>query len=226
MQRTHKVNTDDVEAFGMVASFLSHHIKNPLTGISGALGILKSRLPDSAGEHDVMSQVLERISELNDSLDGVVAYGRPVELAVSDVSLKTLLRSVLGRGRIEITLPKEEVSFRGDSALLRQALAALVENAIDASTPGDPVYVTGWTENGFVTIEVADRGCGCKLDGISDMFEPFTTSKPRRLGLGLPLARRIAKAHGGDVSCTVSDDKGTVILLRVPTTVAAPITGA
>ena len=103
-----------------------------------------------------------------------------------------------------------------DEAGLRGAVLNLVLNAIEAAGPGGEVTLGTSTRSGsVVVIEVADNGPGPPPRLASTLFDPFVTSKPEGVGLGLALARQVAVDHGGDLSWTRADDR-TIFRLTIP----------
>ena len=87
-----------------------------------------------------------------------------------------------------------------DQAGLRAAVLNLTMNAIEAAGPGGEVGLGASTDSGEVTIEVSDTGPGPPPELAENLLEPFVTSKPEGVGLGLALAQRVAVEHGGRLS--------------------------
>ncbi len=75
-------------------------------------------------------------------------------------------------------------------------------NAIEAAGPGGEVSLEAFAENGDVVIEVSDTGPGPPPEVAETLFEPFVTSKPEGVGLGLALAQQVAIEHGGQLAWT------------------------
>jgi signal transduction histidine kinase len=109
-----------------------------------------------------------------------------------------------------------EAVIRADAAQIEQALINIVHNAVDAALETDGKVMIGWREKREVLeIFVQDEGLG--IMNSANLFVPFFTTKPEGSGIGLPLSRQIAEAHGG--SLTVSNresGKGAEALLRLP----------
>jgi signal transduction histidine kinase len=107
---------------------------------------------------------------------------------------------------------------RGDATLLREAVAALLQNAIEASPEGGAVKVSASTRGGFHRILVSDDGEGISPENLERIFEPFfTTKKGEGSGLGLSAALRIAAKHGGSVEAeSAGPGRGARFTLLIP----------
>ena len=109
----------------------------------------------------------------------------------------------------------------GHGALLRRALDNLLDNAAKYS-PGDMPITLGARQSGDqVMVEVVDRGAGMTAEQLQNAFTPFWRADDSRsrgtggVGLGLALARRVARAHGGDVALRSTPGRGTTAVLTV-----------
>jgi signal transduction histidine kinase len=100
---------------------------------------------------------------------------------------------------------------------VKQILINLVQNALEASPPGAEVELVVRAEPGHdVVVEIRDRGTGLSPAVRERLFEPGTTTKARGTGLGLALARGLARQHGGDLTLENREDGGCVASLRLP----------
>ena len=106
--------------------------------------------------------------------------------------------------------------------LLRRVLDNLLDNAVRHGGDGQPVTLRVAADAGAVRFEVVDRGPGLSADELAHVFTPFWRSDGSRtrdtggVGLGLALAREIARAHGGDVTLDSAPGRGTRAVLRLP----------
>jgi signal transduction histidine kinase len=103
-----------------------------------------------------------------------------------------------------------------DPEMLRQALTHLVTNAVEAMPSGGNLVITSYFGRGLLELEVADSGGGLSDEGRARAFEPCYTTKRHAAGMGLALVRRIAQAHGGDVTAANCPEGGAAFTLRIP----------
>ncbi len=108
-----------------------------------------------------------------------------------------------------------QAELEGDEGLLTAAVVNLLKNAIQASPEGEQVTIRGAMRDGTFLVEVEDRGPGVPEAQRAQIFEPFFTTREKGTGLGLPLARKIARAHGGELSL-VPSSRGAHFRLEVP----------
>ena len=115
---------------------------------------------------------------------------------------------------------------RVDAPLLERAVANLLRNAVSVSSRGQVVqlkrFVTQVEDRRVVQIEVCDQGPGLPPEPPGELFKLFHTARvpgtdrPLGLGIGLPLAREVARAHGGELSLVSTGSSGTTFRLQLP----------
>lgn len=199
----------DQAVWVVVASTL-HEIKNPLHVLGLLLTeVLELRVDEQTMRLkllDRMSQQLARVQKNVDALRGLSARSAPqLEL----VELQAVARNVAVDLRLGAHTSRAEVSTNGasealvkaDPAHLRVILENLVGNGLDAVAGLERGKVTLAIEvhGDQVRLRVSDNGPGVPAELRADLFEPLASSKLRGLGLGLPIARALARAMGGDV---------------------------
>jgi len=113
----------------------------------------------------------------------------------------------------------------GDRVQIQQVLLNLVVNALDAmsSVPGPnrSVIVRASRDDGFVRVSVRDSGHGFDPKDIGRIFQPFYTTKPDGLGIGLAISRSIIHAHGGELTAALNPTGGATFEFRLPDTLQA-----
>jgi two-component system NtrC family sensor kinase len=215
-------------SIGQVASGVAHEINNPLGVILGYIKLLRAD-PTLAGR-DELEIIDDEVRQCQRIVTGLLDLARPLRLSFAGVDLAELARDAVERldesgqsegVRIALADAPTSVVVRGDEARLRQVVVNLLINAVDAA--GDPnatareVHVTWRRDGGRGVLEVVDRGPGIPPDVLPRVFDPFFSTKARGHGLGLAIARTIARAHQGDVEVGTSiAGNGARVALWIP----------
>lgn len=208
-----------------VASFLSHEGKNALAGIGGALQIVSDRLPGGSQEQLISEEILERLRAFNATLETLTFVLRPpTEIQRAPLTLRALLDSVVDRFEgVSIEVRGDDVELLGDRARLGRLFQALIENAVEASEGRTPIEVEIEQIGQECAVVVTHSGPEVPATDLTRLLEPFYTTKPRGAGLGLPVAKRIAEAHGGSLRLSCLAGRGLRVTTRLP--VEPPATG-
>lgn len=218
---------------------VSHELRSPLARLVVAAGLLRQR-----GDVSAIPEI-ERIeleaSRLDELIGSILALSRletsatgsesttDVDLAglVSDVASDAEFEAGASNRRVEI-LANDACVVRGDEALLRSAIENVLRNAIRYTAEGTSVDVTlradiePVSEERFAMVTVRDHGPGVPEDALASLFRPFYRVDDGRArqsgssGLGLAIADRAVRLHGGRVSASNAPDGGLVIELRLP----------
>jgi signal transduction histidine kinase len=187
---------------------VAHEVRNPLGGISLFSGLLAEDL--QAGALSDATSHVTRIQHEVDYLQRIVedflAFAREQPLTRGHVQAPELLEQARGllaaeaaARQVQVDVDAHGARLEADGSLLTAAVVNLVKNAVQASPPGGRVRVTGRGEGDDYAIRVADEGGGVPEAERERIFEPFFTTRQKGTGLGLPLSRKIARAHGGDL---------------------------
>jgi len=215
----------------------SHSLRTPLTVAFGHAEIVRDAQPEGSSSHADLSIVLDelrRLSRTSDRLLTLAASDHAAFLDPAPFDPAALLHDVARRWRVATGRHVEAVAEPGpetvaDAERLREALDALVENALRASALGDEVTLRLRRDDDGVVIDVCDRGLGIAPEDMGRLFEPFarpTGAGGRGTGLGLAIVRAIAEAHGGRVDVHSVAGQGTVFTLRLgpsrPVAAASP----
>jgi signal transduction histidine kinase len=218
------VESESLAVVGEMGSAVAHGLRNPLAAIrSSAELALESPLPDQAREcaQDIVAQV--------DRLEGwvrqLLTYAKPAHAALEPVDLAALFAEVAETYRrdlerrgigVSVEAAPDLPKVRGDVALLTQMLGSLVVNAGEAMTGSGHIVLFGRRLGAECIAEVRDDGPGITPAEAGRVFKPFYTTKPKGLGLGLPLVRRLVERFGGSVELESAPGKGTLVRLHLP----------
>lgn len=211
---------------------LTHEIKSPLSAIRGAAELLEENLPSER-----RARFLFNIREEANRIQKIV--NRMLELAalenlktleiLEDVSLDALIhmvleskRPILSKKRIRvITEIGKDITVKGDSFLLHQALSNLLQNAIDFSPKRGEIDLRTQRKEQQVNVVIDDHGAGIPDYALEKIFEKFFSlqrpdSGKKSTGLGLNFVREVAVLHDGDITLENRADQGVRATLTLP----------
>jgi signal transduction histidine kinase len=205
---------------------VSHELRTPVTIVRGHLDLLRR----SHGDSDELRVALDELSRIDRIVDRLLLLAKAEQhdfVRPHVVELEPLLSDILLRWSgiapraWQLDVAPEVSQLEADPDALREALDALLENAVKYSGEQTPITLRAYPERGETVIEVADGGCGVPEDAVDRIFERFGRADEARtrelggVGLGLPIVMAIAKAHGG--RCTLeTSDAGSTFALRLP----------
>jgi PAS domain S-box-containing protein len=188
---------------GKMAAIVAHQVKNPLAGIGGAVQIIRDRFPEGAGEREVLAEISHRLKQLDSRVDALVRYARASEPVFATLAIAETVEGVAKRLRsafpqVAIAVDVDpDVTIEADQMMLDTLLDHLLRNAAEAMEGVGEIRVRLETDAMGLRLIVEDQGPGC---GDPEMvFAPFFSTKPHGVGLGLAVARRVARAHRGDI---------------------------
>jgi two-component system, OmpR family, sensor histidine kinase KdpD len=212
-------------------SAVSHDLRTPLAAITGAATALRDDAAlDPAQRRDLVEAVCEEAERLERLVSNLLDMTRlesgAVEprrewvplIEVVGGALTRLERRLAGR-RVATEIPDDLPLASIDPVLVEQLFVNVLENAVKYTPPGSDLAVRAWREGGALAVEVADRGPGLPPGAEERVFERFfrgAHAGVRGVGLGLPIARAIAQAHGGTLVATNRPGGGAAFRLTLP----------
>jgi two-component system, LuxR family, sensor kinase FixL len=217
---------------GALGSAIVHEISQPLATLATYAHACR-RLPGARAQADeLLTQTLAKIESealragnIVERLRAFLTKGEPqlAPLAVADTA-RGVARALVDEARadgVEIRIESEfETAILADRVQVEQILVNLVRNGIEAAAErasgNKQVKVRISQSSGEICVDVEDNGPGVADEIAERLFEPFTTSKPRGMGLGLLLSRQIVEAHGGRLWCERTSPTGSHFAFRLP----------
>ena len=234
-QRVQLTHLSRVAMLGELSGGIAHELNQPLTAILSNAQAAQHLLAKQNGTPEMLAEILQDIVAADQRAGEVIqrlrALFRRGETQFGEVEINTLVGEVLDimrsdfitRGitaerQLEPGLPP----VNGDRIELQQVLLNLVVNACEAMSAADTrrLLVRTRRTNGGVESSVSDSGPGLTAEQHERMFEPFYTTKPQGLGLGLSISRAIVRAHDGQLWGETRPG-GATFSIRLPTLGAA-----
>ena len=219
--------SERLAALGQLTAGLAHELRNPLGTIKASAEMLTK---DSMKQRpEVMSEMAGYIGSEVDRMNGLISnfldFARPLQLHPATADLKTVFddvvkqQSELARTRdvkLEVRGQEQLHPFSFDPDLLKLAVGNLVQNAIQASAPGQEVELRAAERETDVVILVSDHGEGIQAEHLENIFNPFFTTKPQGVGLGLAIVSKIIDEHQGHVTVFSEPGRGTRFEITLP----------
>jgi signal transduction histidine kinase len=217
---------ESLAAVGEFAASLAHEVRNPLTAISLDLKRAQKHIGESGTAQELLDQALSEVKRLDASVTDALRLARSGLLSPVKLDLRQPLEAALraskpafqecGAELQQLALPEEPVCVKGEPGALEQLFLNLLLNAAEALGPGGEAGVDIAQDAGRVRISVWDTGRGIPPAEMDRVFEPFFSTSSQGTGLGLPIAQRIARAHGGELRLDSPPGEGTTASVLLP----------
>lgn len=208
------------DEFNRRMAFVMHDIKNLVSQLSLLAANAEKHAENPAFRADMLVTLRNSADKLSALLARLGRYGSGQVAELAPIDLVALARGIADRfaGVHPIALTRDApVQVMGDREALEQALIHLVQNAIDASAPGQPVFLDVTASGLSGTIEVVDAGKGMSPEYVrTGLFKPFVSSKPGGFGIGAFEARELVRAMGGRISVESREGLGTRFAVVLP----------
>nr|MBP7446349.1 two-component sensor histidine kinase [Zoogloea sp.] len=220
-QHARLLNAEMLAVVGELTSSVAHNIRNPLSSIRACAELtLESPGEDCSDEaRDIIAQV-DRISgcitELLTYAGTGSGMGGQVDLAslLGECASQSEATFARRRQRIAVDCGAGLFLVRGETSLFRQVILSLIANASEAmGEGGDCVLRLSVPDGRHLQVDIIDSGPGIPPDVMGQVFRPFFTTKPKGLGLGLPLAKRIIERFDGAIRVLSRPEGGTTVTL-------------
>lgn len=212
---------------------VSHELSSPLARLRVALELARQKAgPDAASLLDRIEREAERLSALIGEILTVTRLEQLPSPSLEPVELGGLLEEIVrdadfeaeSSGRRVVLARSVTVALLGDEELLRRAVENIVRNAARFAPEGTEVELRVEEDGGDVVVQVRDHGPGVPEEALRDIFVPLYRVERDRdrktggAGLGLAIAERAVKLHGGSVEASNAEGGGLLVTIRLPRT--------
>jgi PAS domain S-box-containing protein len=222
------IQAEKLAIAGKLSASLAHEINNPLQSVIGCLGLAQETLAegnDATEFLEVGLEELRRVARIVAQLRDMYRPSRPEERQLTEVNV--LLKQVLTLSRKRCEEQGVDVVWRVVTDLpylfvvpdqVQQVFLNLVLNAVDAMPEGGRLQIqtAGTQRPGGVRISFTDSGVGIPADVLSHVFDPFYSTKPSGLGLGLFISKDIVEQHSGRIEVEDAGGEGTMFTVWLP----------
>jgi len=223
-QQNELIKSERLATIGEFAARIAHEIKNPLSGITVALEMMRGKSEN--GELDKsISEVLTEVRRLDGILKDLLQLSIPKEMDFRMTDPNDIVeRSVM---LVNSRAQEKQVSietqlncsrqFPLDPEKCQQVLMNLIINAVDAVESGTgKVEINTESDGDNLYIKISDNGPGIPETERGKIFEPFYSNKKSGTGLGLPISKKIVKSHNGSIKVSSEEGRGTTFTVKIP----------
>ncbi len=215
---------DQKELIRRIASVVGHEMRNPMAVINNSAYFVRAKLGAANLDPKVekhLKIIESEIARADRIIGDMLTFSRPYEAAaetkVFDELVKAAVAGYVGPegAKVDAKYGAKDAKVKADAKAFGDCLKRLLDNAVDAMDGKGTVKLATGADKGGVFVSVTDAGAGVDAKVKDSLFEPFVTTKPRGLGLGLSLARKLLGAVGGELSYE-STPKGATFRIVLP----------
>ena len=221
------------ESLGRMVEEIAHQVRNPIVSIGGYTQRLRKTSPSSSKGQTYLDQILQETRKLERMIQRVEdyvhipqpAFERESVQSVVEGALQPIAKEAMEEG-VSFVVETEgidgDLSIFIDRNLIARALSQVLRNSLETIQPSrgrkkrESVKITLLDEGESVGISITDRGEGISRKQLPLVFEPFFSTRPDHVGLGLTLVKKVMEEHGGSVRLESRLKKGTTVTLFFP----------
>lgn len=233
-QRDMLAHADRLNTLGEMAAGIAHEINQPLTAISmyaqSGLRFLRRQKPHLQRLEGALEKLSQQAHRAGAVIERMQEMTRPHQSRQEAVNAGQLLRDIRDLGEVEAQLRNFIIVLRLDDNLptvlcdpiqIQQVILNLLRNGMESMRanhckPGSKIVLQAKTMPTQVRISIVDGGIGVSRAQEKQLFQPFATTKPSGMGLGLSISRSIIAAHGGDIEFNNNKTGGATFAFSLP----------
>ena len=222
-------------AWGEVARRLAHEIKNPLTPIQLSAERLRRKylktMPKE--ESEILDRsthiIVEQVAAMKEMVNAFSDYARTPDMEITTFDINELIQEVIDlykeqedKINVILSIDSENMQLDADPGRIRQIMHNLIRNSIEAigkdgqgiiQIKAKPLEIK---KIKMIEISVEDNGCGFETESLTQIFDPYVTSKSKGTGLGLAIVKKLVEEHMGSIEAENIEDKGALIRIHLP----------
>jgi signal transduction histidine kinase len=216
--------SDRLAALGQLSAGLAHELRNPLGTIRASAEMLAKQVSaENEVAREVAGFIATEVDRTNSLVTRFLQFARPLELRTEKADLAQMLDRAISVAEREVdgvaiyrNYAPEIPPFAFDAELMEHVFYNLIVNAAQASPKGAAVTVKSRANGNMAEIAVIDRGSGIRPETMKNIFNPFFTTKPTGVGLGLAIVAKIVDQHGGKIAVESQPGEGSIFCVTLP----------
>ena len=218
-----------LSALGEMSAVVAHEIRNPVAVIKNSAASLRRRVFSDDQAELLVSIIDEETGTIERIIEDMLAFSSPLEVGGNEVQVRDLVDKAVylvgerSAGRADVVVSHDAeapLTITADPHRVSHALVNLIANARQATADGGTVRICTSSidraDATYARIQIIDTGQGIPAEQLEQVFQPFFTTKPDGMGLGLPLVKRTVDAHGGRITIDSKVGEGTTVTVELP----------
>ncbi|MCJ7655562.1 MAG: ATP-binding protein, partial [Dehalococcoidia bacterium] len=219
------IRSERLAAVGELASGVGHELRNPLNVIRNCAYLLNMALTEKSDEE--ATNTLKVLDKQIDIANKIVSDLLDFTRIKPPTQVKADLKNLIDESLSWITVPEKvtvNVNLNGHLKLIKtdpeqmsRVFSNIISNAVQAiNGKSGELNISTESDVDYVSILFRDTGCGIPAENLEKIFEPLFTTKPKGIGLGLAISKRLVEQNGGKIEVSSQVGKGTTFTVKLP----------
>ncbi len=217
--------------FGRISIGLVHDLSHPIQNIGNSCKLIVKMFDDIEYRESFKRTIERELAQVKRVLDDLRNVARPIPMQRFPIDVNKALSELVESMQttaetagitIETELVLGALFVEGDLFALNRVYRNLIMNGLQATPPRGRVVARTTRDSDWVTVQVADTGCGIPKERLDTIFDDFVTTKRRGLGLGLAISKKIVEQLDGTITVDSQVGVGSTFTMRFPLTQARP----
>ncbi|MHB8104924.1 MAG: ATP-binding protein [Dehalococcoidales bacterium] len=219
------IRSERLAAVGELASGVGHELRNPLNVIRNCAYLLNMALTEKSDEEasNTLKVLDKQIDIANKIVTDLLDFTRIKPPTQVRADLKNMIEESLSwitipeQVKVNVNLNGHAKSLKTDPEQMSRVFSNLISNAVQAMNgKSGEVDINTAADDDYLSVLFRDTGCGIPEENIQKIFEPLFTTKPKGIGLGLAISKRLVEQNGGKIEVASQVGKGTTFTVKIP----------
>ena len=218
------IRSERLAAVGELASSIGHELRNPLNVIRNCAYLLKTYLSEEADKEilNTLETLDKQVDTANKIVTDLMDFTRVDPASPQPTDLHYLVKESLSAVTVpenisvESHLNGSSLRIRTDAEQMGHVFTNIITNACQAMKAKGKLVIDSGSGDSLAWVSFRDTGCGIPEENIGKIFEPLFTTRPKGIGLGLAISKRLVEQNGGKIEVTSEVDKGTTFKIILP----------
>ena len=219
------IRSERLAAVGELASGVGHELRNPLNVIRNCAYLLNMSLTEKTDEEAIntLKTLDKQIDAANKIVTDLLDFTRIRAPQQIRADLKTMLHECVSyltvpeNVKVNVNLNGHTQPVRTDPEQMNRVFTNIISNAIQAMNgKGGELNIDAAVNEDYISVAFKDNGCGIPPENLEKIYEPLFTTKPKGIGLGLAISRRLVEQNGGKIDVISQVGQGTTFTIKLP----------